>query len=550
MTTTTDVLVIGAGPTGLLMANMMTRQGVNVRILNKKDGIAQESRAIAVHAKTLELLDKLDLIDQALADGERLQSFQLLSRGKRAGKMAFLNNKGGKSTPYPFGLIYGQDQTEHLLLKNLLEIGGHVEWNTEVLSLEQTLDCAQVRVRTLDGNEETIEAQWVVGADGAHSPVRHALSVGFQGQTYEQTLFIADVDLEWKLEPGQGSMELARRGFFLFIPMHGKGRYRLFGTLPPDLAQRDKLTLEEVKRVLATQSKERITILNMRWNSVYRTHHRIAERFRVGRVFLVGDAAHIHSPAGGQGMNTGIGDAYNLGWKLAHLVKGYANETLLASYEAERIPFARSILRGSDRGFQVQTTSNPVLQLLKVYAFPLLFRLIAPLPSIQRRAFWLISQLWTSYRGSPAVAKSGSGKQEPKAGDRAPFGFFEVGPDAGKSIFTLLRGLDHHLLLFAGSKSGSTLTDLHMMEEQQCSLLDAYSVPVHIHLVEAENLQLHKIYGADEPSVFLIRPDGHIAYRGRTEDTASLLAYLDRLFKRNTTSVSTLEETSQETLYH
>lgn len=165
-------------------------------------------------------------------------------------------------------------------------------------------------------------------------------------------------------------MELVRGGFFLFIPMRGEGRYRLFGALPPDLATRNSLTLDEVRSVLDAQSKEHITLRSMRWNSVYRTHHRIAERFRVGRVFLVGDAAHIHSPAGGQGMNTGIGDAFNLGWKLALVVKGGAHETLLDSYEAERIPFARSILRGSDLGFHIQASTNPVLQWLKVYAIP------------------------------------------------------------------------------------------------------------------------------------------------------------------------------------
>ncbi len=542
MTTTTDVLVIGAGPTGLLIACLLTRHGVNVRIVDKKVGLSEESRAIVVHAKTLELLDKLGLADQALAEGERLQSLQLLSEGKRAGTLTFLNNPGSKSTPYPFGLIYGQDQTEHLLLKHLVEVGGQVEWNTEVLSLEQRPDSVRVRVRVRDGGEESIEARWVVGADGAHSPVRHFLSLGFQGETYEQALFIADIDMEWGLEPRRGSMELARRGFFLFIPMRGKGRYRLFGALPPDLVARNSLTLDEVRRVLDTQSKEHITLLKMRWNSVYRTHHRIAERFRVGRVFLVGDAAHIHSPAGGQGMNTGIGDAFNLGWKLALVVKGDAHETLLDSYEAERIPFARSILRGSDLGFHIQASTNPVLQWLKVYVIPPLFRLLSPLPPAQRRFFWLLSQLWTSYRTSPAVVESGPVKQGPRAGERAPYGFFEVGPDAGQSIFTLLRDLDHHLFLFAGSKPGSTLTDLRVLEEHVRSLLDAYTVPIHLHLVSGENPSLHRLYGVYEPGVFLIRPDGHIAYRGRAEDEADLKSYLDGLFSVGAIAVAASEK--------
>ncbi|GCE14832.1 FAD-dependent monooxygenase [Tengunoibacter tsumagoiensis] len=526
MTTTTDVLVIGAGPTGLTMANILLRYGIRVRILDKKAGITEESRALVVHAKTLELLGKLGLAQQAIEEGYTLDTIGLLRNGKNAGAFTFLtDNKAGR-TPYPFALMYGQNQTEQLLEQSLVESGGEIEWGAVLLDLTQTDSGVRATIQRSDGTEEIIEAGWIVGADGAHSPVRHALSLGFEGETYDQTLFLADVDLEWNLRYGQAYMDLTPTGFFAFFPMDGHQRYRLVGDLPSALAQKEVLTHDDVQSVLDAASGLQMKIVKTRWASVYRTHHRMTEHFRVGRVFLVGDAAHIHSPAGGQGMNTGIGDAYNLAWKLALVVRGAAHDTLLDSYEAERIPFARSILHGSDWGFQFQSTKNLVAQQFKLRAIPLIFSLLSHQPVLKRRAFWLLSQLWTTYRGSPAVAESGSQKKGPHAGDRAPYGFFEAGPDAGTSLFSKLENLDHHLLLFWGRGPQS-----EQQEMQVQSLLHAYKLPIHLHTIASENKSLHEIYDVNEPGLFLIRPDGHIAYRSSLENIAGLRSYLDSLFE-------------------
>ena len=255
----------------------------------------------------------------------------------------------------------------------------------------------------------------------------------------------------------------------------------------------------------------------------------MTERFRVGRVFLAGDAAHIHSPAGGQGMNTGIGDAYNLGWKLASVVKGDAHELLLDSYEAERMPFARAILGGSDRGFSlVGDTTNPLSQRLKVFVAPPLFRIVSRVPFLRRWGFWFVSQLWTEYRESPVVAQHGPVKKGPKAGDRAPYGFFEAGADSGRSVFEVLRGTDHHLLIFEGEKPDPNR--LNVAREEIEGLLDRYEVTVSLHQVPTGNRKLHKSYGAKTSSLYLVRPDGHVAYRGEAGDLVGLKMYLDRLF--------------------
>ncbi len=526
--TATDVLVIGAGPTGLTAANILAQSGVDFRIIDKTDGPVEESRALVVHAKSLELLGKLGLAERAVEGGERLGAAVALKEGKRVGKLTFFEDDRDNLSPYPFALIYEQHRTERLLIQGLEEAGGLIEWNTELVSLSQTPDGATAIVRRSDGSEETIETSWVIGADGASSPVRHSLNLDFEGDTYEETLFLADVEMEWAFEARQLYLDLTREGFYAFFPMPGEKRYRLVGSVPEELEGKETFTTGDIQELLDDHSGVETRVTAVRWTSVYRIHRRMTERFHVGRLFLVGDAAHVHSPAGGQGMNTGIGDAYNLAWKLALVAKGEAKPELLDSYEAERMPFARAILNGSDRGFSLQVTTNPLAKWPKLLAVPLLFRIVSAVPTLRRLAFWFVSQLWTEYRESPAVAQSGPAKNGPKAGGRAPYGFFEAGPGSGMSLFDALRGPDHHLLIFEGEKPNTER--LVATREEVERLLDCYEAPVHVHQISTQNKGLHGSYGAKKPSLFLVRPDGHVAYRGEASDIVGLKMYFDRLF--------------------
>lgn len=527
--TSTDVLVVGAGPTGLTAANLLARSGVDFRVIDKTSGPVEESRALAVHAKSLELLDKLSLAERAVEGGERVGAAVVLKEGKPVGKLSFFGDGQVDRAPYPFALIYEQHRTERLLTQGLEEAGGRrVEWNTKLLNLSQKPDGATATVLRPDGTEEIIEAGWVVGADGASSPVRHSLGLGFEGDTYEETLFLADVEMEWNFEPRRLYLDLTREDFYAFFPMPGEKRYRLVGNLPEELKGKEAFTRTDLQELLDDHAGVETRVTTVRWTSVYKIHRRITERFRVGRVFLTGDAAHVHSPAGGQGMNTGIGDAYNLAWKLALVAKGEAKPGLLDSYEAERMPFARAILSGSDRAFSLLVTANPLARAPKLFAVSLLFRLVSGVPPLRRRAFWFVSQLWTEYRDSPAVEQCGPAKKGPKAGERAPYGFYESGPESGKIIFESLREPDHHLLIFEGERPDPNR--LEATREEVGRMLDRYGVTVHVHQIGTANGSLHALYGAKRSSLVLIRPDGHVAYRGEAADTVGLKMYLDRLF--------------------
>lgn len=527
----TPVVIVGAGPTGLTMANLLARSGVACRIIDAKAGPAEESRALVVHAKILELLDKIGLAAPAVAAGQPISGVDLYSGGRQAGMFSLRDGSTEDRTPFPFVLIFEQDRTERLLAESLAAAPVQIEWNTALMGLEPRPDGVRVRVRRPDGREETIEAGWVVGADGARSPVRHALGLGFAGETYEQTLFLADVDLAGTLGREHVLFDLSAQGFLAIFPMPGERRFRLVGNLPRLLEGADEISQSDLQAIIDHRPEPiRSRITQLRWASVYRTHHRMAERFRQGRVFLAGDAAHIHSPAGGQRMNTGIGDAYNLGWKLALVVNGQAPVSLLDSYQAERVPFARAILNGSDRVFRFQDTPNPLAQTLKLVAVPPIFRVLSHSALLQSKLFWLASQLWTRYRKSPVVAESGPVGRLPRAGDRAPYGVFETGPEAGTSLFQQLRGVDHHLLLFGGLQPDPEL--LQRVRAEIATTLDRYPAPISLHEVASANRTLQERYGADRPSVFLIRPDGQIAYRGDAADVAALTAYLDRVFVR------------------
>jgi len=377
------------------------------QILDSKSGPVDQSRAALVHVRTLELLDRLGLADAAIVRGVKTTTVEIYEQGRRAASFPLAGKGAEAATPYPFALGIPQDQTEQLLVEHLAGHGRKVAWRTTLIGLTVTPTQTTAAVRRSDGTEDSISARWVVGADGARSTVRHALGIDFSGGTYSQTGLLAGVELEIPtgddLPEGALRLNLTRGGFVGIFAL-GKGRHRLFGAVPSGFTASSnsaevsheayaEMPSADLQRWLDDDFAVDAQIRSTRWTALFRIHSRIADHFRSGSAFLVGDAAHIHSPAGGQGMNLAIGDAFNLGWKLAVVATGQAHEQLLDSYEAERYPVAKTVLRGSDRGFALETASHPVARWVRANIATRLVGPLTRLSAVRSAIFALFSQM-------------------------------------------------------------------------------------------------------------------------------------------------------------
>jgi 2-polyprenyl-6-methoxyphenol hydroxylase-like FAD-dependent oxidoreductase len=322
--------------------------------------------------------------------------------GKKAARAVF-GDMGASLSPFPYALIFPQDEHERLLIDRLAVAGVVVERQTELLGFKDATTRVLARLKRPDGEPEVCEAGYIAGCDGAHSAVREALEISFPGGVYNHLFYVADVEASRATMNGELHVALDRSDFLVVFPLKGEGRARLIGTVREEAAhQHENLSWNDVsKRVIEWI---RIDVERVNWFSTYRVHHRVAPHFRKRRAFLVGDAAHIHSPVGGQGMNTGIGDAVNLAWKLAAVLQGRADSSLLDSYEPERIAFARRLVSTTDRAFTGVTSSGAMARLIRLRIVPLLMPLFFALKTVRRVMFRTVSQTAVNYRGSSLSA--------------------------------------------------------------------------------------------------------------------------------------------------
>jgi len=367
------VLIAGAGPTGLVLALWLTRLGVRVRIVDKTSEPGTTSRALAVQARTLEFYGQLGFADKVVEQGRWATEANMWVGGRRVAHISF-DGMGTGVSPYPYPLIYPQDEHERLLIERLTELGVTVERETEVLNFRETGDRVQVKLRKPDGSEETCAASYVAGCDGARSTTREHLGIGFPGGTYEHLFYVADVQAAAQTVNGDLNIALDQSDFLAVAPLKGEGRARFIGTVRDSTQKPEELSWESVNKGIVEHLRTDVQHVN--WFSTYRVHHRVANRFRKGRCFLLGDAAHIHSPVGGQGMNTGIGDAVNLAWKLAAVLRRRASASLLDTYEPERIAFARRLVATTDRAFTTVTSSGPFARFVRMRIVPVLAPLL------------------------------------------------------------------------------------------------------------------------------------------------------------------------------
>ncbi|RYG22230.1 FAD-dependent oxidoreductase [bacterium] len=403
-----DVLIVGAGPTGLMLAVWLAANGVKARIVDPKPGPTSETRAVTVQARTLEFFAMLGIAERAAERGRIARASNLWAGGKVVARIP-LGEIGKGRSPYPFVLLLSQSETEALLYERLRELGGEVEWGLGV----ETVERSEVTFNFTPEREKAM-FRFIIGCDGASSVVRKAAGFGFPGGTYSGRFYVADVDAKGGLVPGEVNISFDRDRFFAFFPLKAENRYRMVGILNPDLLD-EGVTLDDVRPEI--EEGMRTTVENANWFSLYRVHHRVVDRFRKGPIFLAGDAAHVHSPFGGQGMNTGLGDAVNLGWKLVEVLKYGASERLLDTYEVERLPFAKALVATTDRAFEMVVRQTPFARFVRTRLIPLVLPFVFRLGFAQRRAFGTVSQTGIDYRKSPlSVGKSGRFV----AGDRLP----------------------------------------------------------------------------------------------------------------------------------
>lgn len=493
-----QVLIAGAGPTGLVLALWLSRANVPFRLIDRKSAPGEGSRAMAIQARTLEFYRQLGIVDEVVAAGFRMERIHLRNQ---SGELAVvpLGDVGKGESPYPFALSFPQDDHERLLINRLRTAGHAVEWDTELAGFTQDDHSVRATLRT-SGGDEVWDGAYLCGCDGARSATRHGMDVGFPGGTYDQLFYVADAAGEGVWSEHDFVGYLAEKTFCLAFPVRQAGMFRFIGLVPETLRERDDVGFEDLRPGVEQITGIRVGHVN--WFSTYRVHHRVAEHFRQGRVFLAGDAGHVHSPAGGQGMNTGIGDAVNLAWKLAAVVGGRAKTDVLDSYEAERLPFARSLVATTDRIFEGVVgrgfAARTVRTVFAPYILPLLLRLAA----VRRAQFRLVSQTRIAYRPSP-LSDGAAGAVH--AGDRLPW-------VEGSDNYAPLAALEWQLHVYGRAEAGVR------------DLAAAVRLPLH----EWPWSEAAREAGLMENALYLVRPDGHVGFVRRSQDTAALQAYLTR----------------------
>ncbi len=497
-----DVLIVGAGPTGLVLAIWLTKQGVSVRIVDKSAGPGETSRAMAVQARTLELYRQLDMAEDVVAAGYKTPAINMWARGKRKAHIA-LTDAGEDISPYPFVLVFPQDKHEKLLIERLRILGVEVERKTEFLTFEERDENVLATLKKPDGQEEICSATYLAGCDGARSPIRHLTGSGFEGGTYKQIFYVADVAASGVEPSGEAHIAFDKSDFVLVMAYGDQHQYRLIGTVQDERASDpESLTFKDVGHTAIKGLG--INIDRVNWFSTYRVHHRVTDHFRHGRTFLLGDAAHVHSPAGGQGMNTGIVDAINLAWKLSAVLKSQAPDSLLDSYETERRAFAHKLVETTDRLFTFATSQGNFADFVRTRIAPVFASVAYGIDNVREYMFRVISQTTLDYPDSP-LSEGRAGKVS--GGDRLPFVRFDGGNNYG-------------------SLSASTW-QVHVYGTPSAALkfwCENHHIALHV-------LPWQDVFGRTgfaRDAAYLLRPDGYVGIAVADGQPKALTAYINK----------------------
>ena len=463
----TDILIVGAGPVGLFLANECARRGLRWKLVETKASQSEHSKALAVMPRTMEIFDMAGVAGPFLEVANRVTWIAVVEPARTLARMHFAPDE----SPYPFVAMVPQDVTERLLVEELCRKGGKVEYQTTFVSAVQQPDWVSV---TLDheGERRDLKSAFVVGCDGAHSQVRHLLNLSFEGEVYDASFMLADIETNESLPADEMQLCPSEFGPLAIFPMSSTRR-RVVATV--ETAQADAPSIETVRELLAERGPRGIEARGIRWSSYFRVHHRQVAQLRVGRIFIAGDAAHIHSPIGGQGMNTGLHDVWNLVWKLDLVMRGRAGGTVLDSYSAERRPVIRNVIDLTHRMTKAMGTPSKLAQAIRDVAIPLVSR-VAP---FQHAMVQRLSQLGVTYSGSPIV--EGPGKR-----------YFDDWIRGGNGI------AGRFLLMVGNDAAPSTAEAMQRLCADMSDVVELRSTP--------------------KQGIKLVRPDGYIAYETHSEN--------------------------------
>ncbi len=553
MSMQTDVLVIGSGPVGLTLANELTRHGAAVRVVDRADAIREVSKAMILHVRTQEILDKVGIAEWFVREAQPLREVVVHAYGKHIGSW----DLDDIDSPYTHPLIIGQNRTQHALLDLLADHGVRPEWNTEAVAIALDDEGVTTSLKHADGRSEEARSAFVVGCEGSNSLVRKSLNFTFEGDRYTGEQFIqADCRIKWGLPKGRSYLFLTSDGYLMVIEFPD-GVVRVFISLPDNATSQgskeaekqlgavestsETPTLDEVAHHLSRLTGFACELTDPIWLARYRTSHRYANRFSQGRAFIAGDAGHVHVPIGGQGMNTGIQDAFNLGWKLAGVVKGDLQPQILESYQAERHPVAESLIRGTNFAYKGILHPSELRQGAARMFGPYLIRN----SRVQDFMRSTLEELKVFYPDSPLNLDLG-GAKGPKPGERILDADLVSYPALQTvSINELTRSSNWVLLLFSGTGPDGDILELARLSDQITSVtgprVESHVVvssakwippvpPAGTILIDELHIA-HGRYGISNPGFYLIRPDTYVAARGPIGAATSLISHLRTIFK-------------------
>ncbi|WP_164674923.1 FAD-dependent monooxygenase [Anditalea andensis] len=516
----TQVLIVGAGPTGLTLANLLAKLKVDFMIIDKKSSPTKESKAFGIHARSLEIFQRMGIAEEALAAGNTDITVHVFRKNKAVAKFS-LQNILNDETPFPHLLILPQSMTEQLLAEALEDQNQNILWEHELLFFTREETGYTTQFKTASGNVTTLHTTFIVGCDGADSMVRKKGNFDFIGKSFKPYFSLADATIKTPLNHGNVYLLLSPMHLSLLFSYKKMDSFRLFNfvnsTFVPN--QKEGLYKEDVQSILNSNPYIKAALQQLGWSSKFKIHSRLADKFQKDNIFLAGDAAHVHSPVGAQGMNTGIQDAYNLAWKLSLVLSQKAKKELLNTYHEERYPIARRLYYSTDIFFQWLTKKNKMMDFFRMNIFPYVFRILS-IRLIRKKVFRMASQISVNYRGSSLSMATFHPFFLLKAGDRARWAHIYY---RGKTIGIFELFDERYFTLIITSPDDKLLQVKLLLHNLQ----KLPTLPVKVHYLQAKpNRELYKKYGIINSAMILVRPDGHISFSHHALDIKKLEAYL------------------------